>query len=87
MELIETLIILVIACLIGIGNEKTKPKEYYYENRIVTVYKKYQCPTYCDVDHFHYVYFDSLMVNKGGMCIDKEKLGERYKKDASMEDV
>ena len=79
MDIIETLIILVIACLIGIGNEKTKPKEYYYENGIVTVYKKYQCPKYCEVDHFHYVYFDSLMVGKHNMCIDKEKLGERYK--------
>ena len=81
MELIETLIILVIACLIGIGNEKTKPKEYYYENRIVTVYKKYQCPTYCEADHFHYVYFDSLIVEPGQMLIDKEKIGERYKDD------
>ena len=87
MELIETLIILVIACLIGIGNEKTKPKEYYYENRIVTVYKKYQCPTYCEADHFHYVYFDSILVGKGRMCIDKEKLGERYKESANKEDV
>ena len=81
MELIETLIILVIACLIGIGNEKTKPKEYYYENRIVTVYKKYQCPTYCEVDHYHYVYFDSTLVGHGRQCIEKDKLGERYKED------
>ena len=79
MDIIETLIIIGIACLIGIGNEKTKPKEYYYENRIVTVYKKYQCPTYCEADHFHYVYFDSTIVEEGQMYIDKEKLGERYK--------
>ena len=86
MDIIETLIILVIACLIGIGNEKTKPKEYYYENRIVTVYKKYQCPTYCEVDHFHFVYYDSVMVGKHNMCIDKEKLGEKYK-ETDKEDV
>jgi hypothetical protein len=79
LDIIETLIIIGIACLIGIGNEKTKPKEYYYENRIVTVYKKYQCPTYCEADHFHYVYFDSTIVEEGQMYIDKEKLGERYK--------
>ncbi len=79
MELIETLIILVIASLIGIGNEKTKPKEYYYENRIVTVYKKYQCPTYCEADHFHYVYFDSTIVEEGQMYINKSKIGKRYK--------
>jgi hypothetical protein len=87
MDIIETIIIIGIAAVIGFVNEKTKPQEYYYKDGIVTVYKKYQCPNYCQVDHFHYVYFDSLMVNKGGMCIDKEKLGERYKKDESMEDV
>ena len=81
MELIETLIILVIACLIGIGNEKTKPKEYYYENRIVTVYKKYQCPHYCETNHYHYVYYDSTLVGVGRQCIDKEKLGDRHKED------
>ena len=86
MELLETLIIIGICSIIGIVNEKTKPKEYYYENGIVTVYKKYQCPNYCQVDHFHYVYFDSLMVNHGNMCIDKDKLGEKYK-ETDREDV
>ena len=85
MDIIETLIIIGITSLIGIGNEKTKPKEYYYENRIVSVYKKYQCPNYCQVDHFHYVYFDSLLVGHDRMCIDKEKLGERYKENAKEE--
>ena len=87
MDIIETIIIIGIASLIGLISDKVKPKEYYYENRIVTVYKKYQCPKYCEVNHFHYVYFDSTMFNKGGMYIDKEKLGERYKKDESMEEV
>ena len=81
MELLETLIVIVIFSIIGIVNEKTKPQEYYYENGIVTVYKKYQCPNYCQVDHFHYVYFDSTIVEEGQMCIDKEKLGKRYKED------
>ena len=85
MDIIETLIIIGIASVIGFVNEKTKPQEYYYENRIVTVYDKYQCPIYCEVDHYHYVYFDSLMVGKHNMCIDKEKLGERYKEDAKEE--
>ena len=88
MDIIQTIIILGIAITIGIVNDKTKPKEYYYEGSIVTVYKKYQCPKYCEVDHFHYVYFDSLMVGKHNMCIDKEKLGERYKEDdRKMEEV
>ena len=79
MNIVETGIILAIATLIGFVSDKIKPKEYYYENRIVTVYKKYQCPKYCQVDHFHYVYFENLMDSSRGMCIDKEKLGERYK--------
>ena len=88
MGITETIIILGIAITVGIVNDKTKPKEYYYEDRIVTVYKKYQCPKYCQVDHFHYVYFDSLTVEPGQMLIDKEKLGEEYKKDdRKMEEV
>ena len=83
--IIETLIIIGIASLIGFVSDRTGPQEYYYENRIVTVYKKYQCPNYCQVDHFHYVYFDSILVGYGRMCIDKEKLGERYKENAKEE--
>ena len=75
MDIIETLIIIGIASLIGIVNEKTKPKEYYYENRIVTVYDKYQCPIYCKTDHYHYVYYDSTL---NGMLVDKSKIGKRY---------
>ena len=78
-NLLETLIMVGILSVAGFVNEKTKPQEYYYENGIVTVYKKYQCPNYCQVDHFHYVYFDSLLVGHDRMCIDKEKLGEKYK--------
>ena len=88
MGITETIIILGIAISVGIVNDKTKHKEYYYEDRIVTVYKKYQCPEYCQVNHFHYVYFDSLIVEPGQMLIDKEKIGEEYKKDdRKMEEV
>ena len=87
MNIVETGIILAIATLIGFVSDKIKPKEYYYENRIVTVYKKYQCPKYCQVDHFHYVYFEDMMDSKDKMCIDREKLGEEYKKDESMEEA
>ena len=76
--IVDTIIVMGIALLIGFVNDKTKPKEYYYEDRIVTVYKKYQCPTYCEADHFHYVYFDSTIVEEGQMCIDKSKIGKRY---------
>jgi len=81
MDIIETLILIVIFSIIGLVNEKTKPQEYYYENGIVTVYKKYQCPIYCEVDHYHYVYYDSTLVGHGRQCIDKDKLGEKYKEE------
>jgi len=87
MDIIETLIVVGILSVIGIINDKIKPQEYYYENGIVTVYKKYQCPIYCEIDHFHYVYFDSLIVEPGQMLIDKEKIGEKYKNDRRMEEV
>jgi len=88
LDITQTIIIIGIASLIGFISDKTKPIEYYYGDRIVTVYKKYQCPKYCQVDHFHYVYFDSLIVGEGQMYIDKEKLGEEHKKDdGKMEEV
>ena len=76
---LETIIIIGIAFLIGFINDKNKPKEYYYENRIVTVYDKYQCPKYCKVKHHHYVYYDSSIVGYSRMCIDKSKIGKKYK--------
>jgi hypothetical protein len=79
MDIIETLILIGIFSVIGLVNEKTKPQEYYYENRIVTVYKKYQCPTYCEVDHYHYVYYDRTVVGHNQMYIDSSKIGEKYK--------
>ena len=88
MGITETIIVIIIASTIGFVGDRINPKEYYYEDRIVTVYKKYQCPEYCQVNHFHYVYFDSLIVEPGQMLIDKEKLGEEYKKDdRKMEEV
>ena len=81
MDIIETLILIGIFSVIGFVNEKTKPQEYYYEDRIVTVYKKYQCPKYCEIDHYHYVYYDSTIVEDSQMCIDKDKLGKRYYKE------
>ena len=81
MNIIETIIIAGISFIIGFISDRTGPQEYHYEDGIISVYKKYQCPKYCGVDHFHYVYFDSILVGHGGMCIDKEKLGEKHKED------
>ena len=77
--MMSKLIILGILSLIGFIGNKNSPQEYYYEGTVVSVYKKYQCPKYCQVDHFHYVYFDSLMIRDGNMCINKDKLGKKYK--------
>ena len=68
-----------IALLIGFVNDKTKPTKYYYKNSIVTVYKKYQCPKYCDVQHHHYVYYDNTSIHKSGMVINKSMMGKKYK--------
>jgi len=78
---LEDLILIGIFALIAFVGDKIKPQEYYYGNTIVTVYKKYQCPNYCAADHFHYVYFDSTLIESGKMYIDKDKLGEKYKGD------
>ena len=77
--LLETLIILAIISSFGFINDKNKPKKYHYENRIVIVYEKYQCPIYCETDHHHYVYYDSAIVGHSRMCIDESKLGKKFK--------
>jgi hypothetical protein len=70
------LIAVVLAFLIGYIDDINSPKPYNYENQIVIVDKKYQCPTYCGVNHNHSVYYNSLT---NGMVIDKNQLGERIK--------
>ena len=70
------LIMLVLAFLIGYVQDNTGPQSYHYEDTVVVVDSKYQCPKHCGVDHFHSVYFDSLSF---GMSIQKEDLGEKYK--------
>ena len=52
--------------------------KYYYQDTVVEVNKKYQCPKYCNVEHHHSVYFEG-----DGMIIDKNQLGKKYKKKKS----
>ena len=70
------IMMIAIAILIGYIDDVNSPKPYYYEDNIVIVDKKYQCPTYCEVNHNHHVYFES---DSHRMIIDKNKLGPRYK--------
>ena len=79
MNIVETIIVIGIAFLIGFVNDRIGPQEYYYKNSIVSVYEKYQCPNYCKINHHHYVYYDSTIVSNDGMLIDIDDLGERYK--------
>ena len=70
-------ILLVVICIaIGYIDDVTGPQSHYYKDRIVIVDKKYQCPTYCGVDHNHSVYYEGQSI---GMVIDSTKLGKRYK--------
>ena len=71
------LIILVLAFLLGFINENMGPQLYHYENRVVNVYKKYQCPKHCKINHPHFVYYNSLT---NGIVIDKNTLGNKIKK-------
>ena len=65
-----------LAFLIGYIQNNTGPQEYEYQNEIVVVDKKYQCPTYCDVNHNHKVYFSS---ETGGIIINEKELGKKIK--------
>lgn len=70
------LIMVVLAFSIGYIDDVTGPQTHYYENKIVIVDKKYQCPKHCAVHHNHSVYYSP---ESQGMIIDKEKLGKKYK--------
>ena len=67
---------LIIAVAIGYIDDVTGPQSYHYEHEIVIVDKKYQCPTYCGVNHNHSVYFEGESI---GMIIDENQLGKRFK--------
>ena len=74
----EDLIMIALAFLLGYVQNEIGPQEYHYKNKIVMVDKKYQCPTYCAVNHNHRVYFES---ETNGMVIKKDDLGEKIKKN------
>ena len=73
MDLTTILLALAIGYIDDIIVTGTK---YYYQDTVVEVNKKYQCPKYCGVNHKHSVYFEG---ESSGIVIDKSKLGKRYK--------
>ena len=72
MDLTTILLALAIGYIDDIIVTGTK---YYYQDTIVEVNKKYQCPKYCAINHYHSVFFDG-----DGMIIDKNQLGKKIKK-------
>ncbi len=70
------LIMIALAFTIGYIDDVTGPQKHHYQDTIVVVDKKYQCPKHCAVHHHHSVYYAP---ESQGMVVDKEKLGEKYK--------
>ena len=71
---------IVLFVLLGYLDDLILPKYYFYEDTIVGVYKKYQCPTHCGVNHPHLVYYDREITGNHFMYIEKSDLKERYTK-------
>ena len=71
---------IVLVVLLGYLDDLILPKYYFYEDTIVGVYKKYQCPIYCGVNHPHLAYYDREITGYYHMYIDKSKLKEKYTK-------
>ena len=67
---------IVLVLLLGYVDDLILPQYYFYEDTIVGVYKKYQCPTHCGVKHDHSVYFHS---KTNGMIINEKYLGKKIK--------
>ena len=66
---------IILAFTIGYIDDVTGPQPYHYQDTIVVVDKKYQCPKHCAVHHHHSVYYEG-----NGMVIEKSHLGEKVKK-------
>ncbi len=74
----------MIAIIGGLVQEKTRPThlvfiDEYGISEVVKIDKKYQCPEYCGVDHFHSVYYKDKIDKKGSMVIDRVELKELEK--------
>ena len=58
----STILMLAIAIAIGYIDDVTGPQPHHYKGGIVIVDKKYQCPTYCGIDHNHSVYYTNQSI-------------------------
>ena len=79
------LIILVFAFLFGFISERTGPQTYEYKDGFVVIDNRYQCPTYCAVNHNHFVQFKKsgpgFDEKNNKMYINKDDLGAKIKKN------
>ena len=67
----------MLAFTIGYVDNNTGPQPYHYQDTVVVVDKKYQCPKHCAVKHHHSVYYAP---ESQGMVIEEELLGKKVKK-------
>jgi len=67
---------IALALFIGYLDDISGPQLYHYQDKIVNVYKNYQCPKYCETNHPHFVYYNSLT---DGIVIEKSLLGKKVK--------
>tara|TARA_Y100000593_G_C4172494_1_gene267756 strand:- start:24 stop:257 length:234 start_codon:yes stop_codon:yes gene_type:complete len=72
---------IIVAFLIGYIGDVTGPQKYHYNDEIVVVYDKYQCPTHCAINHAHYVHYDKNITKNDKMYINKCDLGDKIKKN------
>ena len=70
---------ILLFVLLGYLDDLILPKYYFYEDTIVGVYKKYQCPRHCGANHHHLVYHNKEITGNYFMYVDKSKLGKKYK--------
>ena len=52
----ETVLLILLACYMGLETERMKPKPYSLGNGdtlMVRIMGYEFCPPYCDIDHFH----------------------------------
>ena len=72
------LIMVVLAFLIGYVDDVTGPQVHHYNHTFVLVDSKYQCPSYCGIDHHHHVHHDpSTLISSDAYYVPETLLGPR----------
>ena len=59
-EKVTTVIMIIMACIIGLESDREKPKPYPVGNGdtlMIRITGYEFCPSYCEIDHFHVGHF------------------------------